>query len=701
MSDPIIWSQLHLPTPITAGTANAVVQVLAGLAGQPRIALETVGRDGQVHWRLGTDRLVHARILRAVAPHSTGLRTEPSEPARSVDVAARLHLPGHRRAPLATDQIEPVTCSLLAALAGARRHESVRLQVVLGDRRRPRHVSLDGLAPGERRDLTIKHREHRFGAMVRLAATAEDPARARNLVEGVVGALRGLEAPGVRVSLRRTSAASVEAASSPFLWPLELGVSEVTALLGWPITNPSAPQLPGVPSRHPVLLPLTPQTPRDGRVLGMAVTDPTRPVALRVGDSLRHLHLLGPTGVGKSTVMARLALQDITAGHGVVVVDPKGDLVTDLLARIPTERQSDVVVLDPTDPAPVGLATLGTPASAELAADSLLAVFHLLYADSWGPRTHDILGACLLTLARRGDASLVMVPLLLTNPGFRRSVTRTVANADPMGLGSFWGWYESVSDAERAQAIAQLMNKLRPLLLRPGLRAVLGQRRPAFQLRDIFTERRILLVSLSKGTLGPEGAQLFGSLVVARLWQAALERVSVPVGARQPVFVHIDEVQDYLRLPGDLGDALAQARGLGVGFTLAHQHLDQLPKRLRAAVFANVRSRVCFQLSPDDARAVAGTSHGQLTAEDLTALPAYQAYAQLLVGGSTAPWCSVRTQPLPPVTGSAARVRDASRRRYGRPLDEVERDLLALVEPQPQDVPLGRSRPQGASEPAS
>ncbi|MGL5827858.1 MAG: helicase HerA domain-containing protein [Nocardioides sp.] len=438
--------------------------------------------------------------------------------------------------------------------------------------------------------------------------------------------------------------------------------------------------------------------PRTGRVLGdAAVTGSPRPVALRTDDALRHLHVLGPTGVGKSTLLANLALQDMAAGHSVVVIDPKGDLVEDLLARVPQDRCGDVVVLDARDACPVGINPMFSSASPDLAADVTLSVLHSLYADSWGPRTHDILHACLLTLARRGDSSLVMVPLLLTNSGFRRSVTGRLVKADPIGLGSFWNWYEGTSDGERQAAIAPLMNKLRPVLLRPGIRAVLGQRTPKLEMGEVFTKRKILLVSLAKGQLGPEAAQLLGSLVVALLWQSALARTGTPANRRRPVSVIVDEVQDYLRLPGDLGDALAQARGLGVGFTLAHQHLGQLPKSLREAILANARSRVAFQLSTADAKVIAGTTRGVLGPEDFEALPAFEGYASVLVDGASAPWVSLRTRPMPPISADLTAVRRLSAARYGRPLGEIEADLLSLVESpataaqSATDADLGRS----------
>lgn len=240
------------------------------------------------------------------------------------------------------------------------------------------------------------------------------------------------------------------------------------------------------------------------------------------------------------------------------------------------------------------------------------------------------------------------------------------------------------------------MNKLRPILLRPSLRGVFGQRQPKFSMAEVFTKRKILLVSLAKGTLGSEGAQLLGSLVVAQLWRAALGRVALAAEYRRPVMVVIDEVQDYLRLPGDLGDALAQARGLGVGFTLAHQHLAQLPPSLKAGVLANARSRVCFQLAPDDARVIARDSN--LDPEDFTRLPAFEAYASLHVDGTTPGWASIRTQPLDLPTTDPAAIRRASAAHYGQPLNEVETDWADLAGQAP-DGPqggFGRTRTGGA-----
>jgi hypothetical protein len=279
-------------------------------------------------------------------------------------------------------------------------------------------------------------------------------------------------------------------------------------------------------------------------------------------------------------------------------------------------------------------------------------------------------------LARRDDATLVMLPLLLTNAGFRRSLTTGLR--DPLALEPFWAWYDNLTEGERAQAIAPLMNKLRQWLLRPSLRAVLGQRQPRFHLRQVFTERKILLVPLRKAILGPEAAALLGSLVVAELWQAIQARAAIPASKRHPVMVYIDEVQDYLHLPTDLGDALAQARGFGVGFTLAHQFLGQLPLPMRAAVLSNARSKVCFQLAQEDALQLA-KGHPELGPEDFTSLGQFQVYASLFARGAVTPYASGTTLPPSAPSGDPQRIKRISRERYGRPLDEIEAGFTALL----------------------
>jgi hypothetical protein len=693
----LVWRQLHWPRPLDVERSTAVLRSWAADSLSPRLVLEVRAGASGLTYLLGAPLpalLSTQRRLRTTFPDL--LVTELAEDRLPVTTAVRLKLSTRHR-PISTDSPGASARELLGALSDIHDDELLVVQVALGPRRIPLAIPNNspssvvapwwqvawhgngGQVDGEKRTaLRAKVHDHGFACTVRVGVAATTTSRRRALLSGVHAALRVSEAPGVKLGLTRDKAASLNSVRTPWRWPLRLNVSEVLALTGWPVGDD---ELPGQPKAHPKLLPPVPGTTGSDRVIATATAPGViNSLALPMAAALQHLHVLGPTGTGKSTLLTNLVHQDMADGRAVVVVDPQGDLVTDILARLPGFRRDDVVVLDPADVgAPVGLNPLLTRGrDPEVVADGLLAVFKGLYGDSLGPRSQDILHACLLTLTSRGDASLVMLPLLLTNPGFRRSLTSNLR--DPIALGPFWAWYENLSEAERQAAAAPIQNKLRQWLLRPSLRNVLGQRVPKLSMAEVFTSRKILLVSLAQGQLGPEGAALLGSLVVAELWQATTERASLPRSQRKPVSVFLDEFSAFMHLPTDLADALARSRGMAVSYTLAHQFLAQLSPAMRAAVLANTRSRVCFQLAPDDAATIA-RSHPELSAEDFTALGRFEVYASLFARGHVTAFGSGRTLPPPAaVAGQVNALRQRSRARYGQPRNTIEADFAALLD---------------------
>lgn len=238
-------------------------------------------------------------------------------------------------------------------------------------------------------------------------------------------------------------------------------------------------------------------------------------------------------------------------------------------------------------------------------------------------------------------ATLVQLPALLTDASFRRKLTARID--DPVGLGSFWEGWEAMSPGQQSAAIGPVMSHLRQFLLRPGLRAVLDQPEPKFHLAEVFTQRRIVIVSLNKGLLGGQSAMLLGSLIVGQLCQLALAQAAFPIERRQPVSVYLDEAQQFLHLDADLGETLEQSRSLRVAWHLVHQHRRQMPPDLLAGIDANTRNKIVFTLEHTDAKAVAAGSG--LTPEDFTQLPPYAIYASLLSGSRQMGWFSGRTLP--------------------------------------------------------
>ena len=466
------------------------------------------------------------------------------------------------------------------------------------------------------------------------------------------------------------------------------------AMAGWPVGEGA---LPATPSAHPRVLAL-PQARETQRAFATGVADQSgERLGVSIGDALYHTVLLGPTGAGKSTALAHLALADIHAGRGVLLIDPKTDLVADILARIPEQRRDDVVVIDPTSSRPVGINPLararaaygaasssvaggsspGGGASPELVADTVLATFKGVFAESWGVRVEQVLSAALVTLARTPGATLVDLPLLLTNAAYRQRLI-AASGADPLGTGQFWAAYEALSEAQRQQWVGPVLTRLQPFLIRPHLRATLGQAAPSFDLGEVFTRRRIVLVSLNKGVLGAESARLLGSLLVGQLWPLILARAAVEPSRRHVVSVFIDEVQDYLSLPGSLADALAQARSLGAAFHLAHQYRGQLPTALKAGIDANARNKIIFSLSAADAAELARQAI-DLEAADFQLLPRFGVYARTMHHGRENLWCHATTLPPAPPTQDALALHAASQARYGQDTAQIEAALLARL----------------------
>ncbi|WP_083507173.1 type IV secretion system DNA-binding domain-containing protein [Frankia sp. ACN1ag] len=406
------------------------------------------------------------------------------------------------------------------------------------------------------------------------------------------------------------------------------------------------------------------------KTLGRTEAGRRRDIGVDVAAARHHLHILGATGSGKSTLLANMILDDAAAGRGVVVIDPKGDLVTDLLDRLPPDAADRLVLLDPDDPAPPPVLNILDGPDAGLATDQLVGIFRRIWADSWGPRTDDLLRSTCLTLLsgrRPGQPAPTLVDIVdvLTDPRARRAAAAKVS--DPI-LGGFWDWYSELSDGARAAAVGPLMNKLRALLLRDFARAALAGGESTIDVPAVLDRGGILLVRVPKGAIGEDGAQIIGSIVLAKVWQAALRRAAVPPARRADCAAYLDECQNFLTLPGAIEDMLAEARGYRLSMVLAHQHLRQLPADLADALSTNARSKVFFAVSPRDASELARHVTPVLTHHDLARLPAFTAASRLIVDGADSAAFTLRTRPLPgAVPGRAAGLRAAARRHTAAP----------------------------------
>jgi hypothetical protein len=537
----------------------------------------------------------------------------------------------------------------------------------------------------ERTAWREKISEALFGVRGRVGAVAADPKRGAQIIGPVVSAVSLAASSHVSLAASRQSSRVAEqlfqVIGKPRTWSGIVNAAELAALMAWPVEGVHAPGTDTTFSPPPrsLLLPADqPQKVRGDRIIGTSTHARTRGALVRLpaASLASHVHVIAPTGAGKSTTLARWLLSDIDAGRSVFLVEPKGDLVSEVLARIPAHLQDRVRVIEPGTTGPVvGFNPLsGSLEDAERRADSLLGLFKTLFGGAIGPRSSDVLLHALIAVSRLDDGVLTDVPAFLTNAGFRRRVLAAVS--DPLTLAPWAAWFEALSESERAYVVAPILNKTRVWTARPVLRRLLGQPKPGLRLGDLVQEQAVILVNLNEGVLGPETVRLVGTLLLGQVRQAVQRQANTPAAQRRAVSVVVDEWQQFTG-GMDFADMLATARGMNVGFTLAHQHLAQLNPNLRVAVLANTRSRLVYRPAKADAKDLAGVLDGETTPDDLLKLPAYHAAVQVLVDGSPSAPFVVSTPDLSEATGDPAAIRRASAARYGVDPDVLDARLVA------------------------
>ncbi|HVV12458.1 type IV secretory system conjugative DNA transfer family protein [Amycolatopsis sp.] len=718
------WCEVFLPQGMSLSESTAVTRVLVGrprfglLGLQPLVVFELWLYRGRVRWLVGMDERIASVLPAEFQAQCPGLVIVPVEdPRRPIPVTGRELRFRSLAWPMRLDVAEGVTAALVRHHADLRKDEAVVLQWCVGPsqvrtdypaRQRPLDV-LGFTEPPEpdasdqqawRRKLT----EPLYGVRGRVGAYADGPRRAAGLTRPVFSALQLANVAHARV---QTSPQSSQIAGQitrimgrARTWSSTINAAELAVLIGWNVGDTAVPGQRGSFAPPPPVL-CTPASGKQSgiRTLGTSAHAASKAatVSLPWPSYSANMLVIGPTGVGKSTLLARWALDEAAAGRSVIVIEPKGDLVRDILARLPQHRHDDVVVIDPgisDGTAVTGINPLAGPRQdAERRADSLLHVFRELFGSAIGARSADTLLHSLILAARLQDGTLTDVLPILTMPGFRRRVVQQVG--DPLVIGPWVQWFDGLSEQQRGQIVAPVANKLRAVSARPNLRHLFAQPQPKFALDDVFARPRVVLVNVNSGAVGPEAAAMISSILLNQLWEGIQRQMTRPAVQRRPVSLIVDEWQTATA-GLDFADVLARSRGARTSFTLANQNLDQLSPTLRAAALANARSRVIFRPAEGDGRALAAVLGENVTTEDLSGLPAYRAVARVLVDARPSDAFEVATPALGPLSTDPDALRRVSIARYGRDPQELDNAILERWqgEQPPPDLPIGIRRKQ-------
>ena len=432
----------------------------------------------------------------------------------------------------------------------------------------------------------------------------------------------------------------------------------------------------------------------DERITYFAETD-SRNTRVKFGikgkDRTRHVYVIGKTGMGKSTLLENMAVQDIQNGDGMAFIDPHGKTADLLMEYVPKERINDVIWIAPFDteyPLSFNVLESVQPEKRHLVVAGLMSTFKKIWVDAWSARMEYILTNTLLALLEYPGATLLGVNRMLSDKDYRKDVVAKIT--DP-SVRNFWvKEFANYTERQAAEAVPAIQNKVGQFTANPLIRNMIGQPNSSFDFRDAMDRRKIVIINLSKGKIGDENMRLLGGLLVTKIYLAAMSRADLPdrmLKMAPNFYLFVDEFQNFAN--ASFADILSESRKYKLNLTIAHQYIEQMEEEVRAAVFGNVGTMMAFRVGATDAEVLEKEFAPLFMAEDLVNLGFAQIYLKLMIDGLSSSPFSART--LPPIpsqpTSFVQEIIDASRAAYTRPRVQVEAEIIKFHEP------LGRQMP--------
>lgn len=412
-------------------------------------------------------------------------------------------------------------------------------------------------------------------------------------------------------------------------------------------------------------------------------------------DRPLHTYIIGKTGMGKSTLLENLAIQDINNGEGLCVIDPHGSLAERMLDYIPESRVKDVVYFAPFDDKhPVGLNVLEKvePNKRHLVANGLMSGFKKTFTDSDGKssfsaRMEYILNNIILALLENEDQTLLGVNRMLTDKEYRNFI---VSNITDPTVKDFWiNEYANYTERFAQEAAPAIQNKVGQFVANPLIRNIIGQKKTSFNIRELMDNKKILIVNLSKGKVGEGNANLLGSLLITKIYLAAMSRADAgpyELEKLPPFYFYVDEFQNFAN--ESFASILSEARKYNLALTVAHQYIDQMTDEVKSAVFGNVGTMIAFRVGATDAEIFEKEFAPYFILDDIVNLSAFQIYLRLMINGVGSKPFSARTLPLiqKPAKSYAQAVIANSRQLNSRPVAEVEEEIAQFYKPIAKEV---------------
>jgi len=401
---------------------------------------------------------------------------------------------------------------------------------------------------------------------------------------------------------------------------------------------------------------------------------------IKAKDRLKHVYVIGKTGMGKSTLLENMAIQDIQNGEGIAFIDPHGGTAEKLLDYVPENRVKDVLYFAPFDmeyPISFNIMEDVGMDKRHLVVAGLMATFEKIWEDAWSARMAYILQNTLAALLEYPGSSLLGVNRMYTDKDFRNKV---VANIKDPAVRSFWvDEYAKYTDRYTQEATPAIQNKIGQFASNPLVRNIIGQPSSSFDLRKMMDDKKVLIINLSKGRVGDGNARLLGSMLITKIYLAAMSRADLSEKdmAKAPNFyLYVDEFQSFANK--SFADILSEARKYKLNLTIAHQYIEQMEEEVRDAVFGNVGTMVTFRVGAFDAEVLEKEFAPAFTAEDLVNLGFTQIYLKLMIDGvSSQPFSATTMAPIarPEINFKDAVIKH-SREQFSQPRSIVEKNIV-------------------------
>jgi len=409
------------------------------------------------------------------------------------------------------------------------------------------------------------------------------------------------------------------------------------------------------------------------------------PFGIKAKDRTRHVYVIGKTGMGKSTLLENMAVQDIRNGEGFAFIDPHGQTAETLLSYIPPERVKDVLYFAPHDmdyPVSFNVMEDVGPDKRHLVVSGLMSVFEKIWVDAWSARMAYILQNTLLALLEYPDATLLGVNRMLSDKKYRE---RVVENVKDPAVKSFWvDEFAKYNERYMQEAGDAIKNKIGQFTANPLIRNIIGQPKSSFDIRQMMDEKKIIIMNLSKGLIGETNANLLGSMLTTRVYLAAMSRADVSAEEMKNLpnfYFYVDEFQSFAN--ATFANILSEARKYKLNLTIAHQYIEQMEEDVRNAVFGNVGTTIAFRVGPFDAEVLETVFAPKFMAVDLVNLGFAQIYLTLMIDGiGSSPFSAVTLPPLSaPAESPKQDIIDSSRKQFAHPRAGVEAIIQAWHAP--------------------